>query len=54
MTNIITLSIDSNVIDSLDEIRKSSNITRSKLIRNILNYFCNDKELIEKVLKDND
>jgi len=51
MTNIITVSIDSEMVESLDEIRKISNITRSKLIRDILTYFCNDKELIDKVTK---
>lgn len=54
MTNIITISIDSEIIESLDEIRKTSNITRSKLIRDILTYFCNDKELIDKVTQEYD
>jgi len=52
MTNILTISIDSKIIDSLDEIRKASNITRSRLIRDILKYFCNDKELIKEVTKE--
>ncbi len=52
MTNIITLSIDDEIIDKLDNIRKSSNISRSKLIRDVLRNFCDDEELIKKVLKN--
>ena len=52
MVNIITLSIDNEIIDKLDNIRKSSNISRSKLIRDVLRNFCNDGKLIKKVLDD--
>ena len=51
---IIAIVIKKELVESLDEIRKTSNITRSKLIRDILIYFCNDKELIDKVTKEYD
>ena len=54
MTIIITISIDSEILKNLEEIRKPFNTTRSKLIRDILIYFCNDKELIDKVTKEYD
>lgn len=50
----LTISINIKIIESLDEIRKSSNITRSKLIRDIITYFCNDEDLIDKVIKKNE
>ncbi len=52
MTNIITITMDDEIIKNLDKIRESSNISRSKLIRSILTNFCNDNELIKKVLKE--
>lgn len=51
MTNTITISIKEKLVEKLDELRKSSNISRSKIISNILNFVCDNEELIKKVLE---
>jgi len=51
MTNTITLSIPEMLVKKVDELRKSSNISRSGMICKILSFGCDDEELIRKVLE---
>lgn len=51
MTHIISVSMNPKVIELVDEVRKSSNIARSKLIQYILKYVCSDEELLNKAIE---
>jgi len=52
MTNIISISINTETVNKMDVIAKREDISRSKLIQNIIIYFCDNDELIKKVLED--
>jgi len=53
MTNIITVSMTEEIVNKIDEYRKSLNITRSKLFRDIITYAFNNKDIIKKALNNN-
>ncbi len=51
MTNVITLSMESDLIQEIDEIRKKYDLNRSKFVKIILKYVCKDKKLIQEAVK---
>ena len=50
MTNIVSICIDNEIVEKIDIISKQKKISRSKLIQSLLEYFCNNKELINEAL----
>ena len=51
MTNVITLSLESELIREIDKIRKRYDMNRSKFVKKILKYICNDKKLLLEAIK---
>lgn len=51
MTNVITLSLESELIQEIDKIRKRYNLNRSKFVKKILKYICNDEKMIQEAIK---
>ena len=51
MTNVITLSMESDLIQEIDKIRKKYDLNRSKFVKIILKYVCKDKKLIQEAVK---
>lgn len=53
MTNIISFTIKQSLVDEIDKIRKDYNLKRSKFICKILDYVCNDENLLQTIFTNN-
>lgn len=51
MTNVITLSLESELIQEIDKIRKRYEMNRSKFVKKIIKYVCKDEKKIQEAIK---
>jgi len=51
MTNVITLSLEKDLIKDIDKIRKTYDLNRSKFVKKILKYICKDEKIIQEAVK---
>ncbi len=49
MTNNVSFSINENELKKLEELRKGIAVNRSEFVRKMINYFYENKELLEEI-----
>ena len=50
MTNVITFSLESELIQEIDKIRKIYDMNRSKFVKKILKYMFKDEKKIQEAI----
>lgn len=51
MTNVITLSLENDLIQEIDKIRKRFDMNRSKFVKKIIKYVFKDEKLLLEAVK---
>lgn len=49
MTNIISVAVEKEDLDKLNELKKGIAVNRSEFVRKMINYFYENKEMLEKL-----